>query len=201
MQERSRHTREQVLDAAATEFARHGYTETTMNAVAIRIGMTKGALYGHFASKECIAMALVEQCVSAWSACLHPSRRAPGTPAAETLQELTWALALKMRRDARTRAAIRLIADCPTASGAVAPALAAIHRRLSDLVRQGQEEGAITAAHSPESLTRLFLTYTWGVSRAPSALGDVRSVVQEADWETLLGLLRRPRPVAGGQPR
>ena len=47
-QERARRTREKVLTAAAEVFAVQGYDSTTLNTVAERIAMTKGALYGHF---------------------------------------------------------------------------------------------------------------------------------------------------------
>lgn len=45
-------SREDVLDAAATAFARGGYHGTTMREVAAELDVTAGALYSHFASKE-----------------------------------------------------------------------------------------------------------------------------------------------------
>ncbi|MBC3839994.1 TetR/AcrR family transcriptional regulator [Streptacidiphilus sp. 4-A2] len=52
-QDRGKRTRERVLDAAAEEFAVQGYSRTTINAVAARLGMSKGALYGHFPRSRC----------------------------------------------------------------------------------------------------------------------------------------------------
>ena len=44
--------RKQLLDSALRVFARQGYHETSMNAVANEAGVTKPVLYQHFASKR-----------------------------------------------------------------------------------------------------------------------------------------------------
>ncbi|MFJ6517957.1 TetR family transcriptional regulator [Streptomyces filamentosus] len=72
-QERARRTRERVLDAAAHEFAAHGYAHTTINGVAARLGMTKGALYGHFASKDLLAAALLRYGEETWTRIHSPA--------------------------------------------------------------------------------------------------------------------------------
>lgn len=59
--ERSR----QILDAAVEVFAERGYQAASMDAVAMRVGVTKPVLYDHFGSKEglllgCIARAREE---------------------------------------------------------------------------------------------------------------------------------------------
>lgn len=45
-------TRERILEAAADEFAAHGYGDTTLEQIAARVGITKGAVLRHFGSKE-----------------------------------------------------------------------------------------------------------------------------------------------------
>ncbi len=57
-QARALRTYDRVLDAAAYEFARYGYTNANLQNIADRIRLTKGALYGHFANKEELAAAL-----------------------------------------------------------------------------------------------------------------------------------------------
>ena len=44
--------RRQVLDVGLEVFARHGYHETSMSALAAEAGVTKTVLYQHFASKH-----------------------------------------------------------------------------------------------------------------------------------------------------
>lgn len=61
MQERSRRTREKVLVAASTLFASRGYRATVLSEVSALAGVTTGALYFHFPSKEALARFIVEE--------------------------------------------------------------------------------------------------------------------------------------------
>jgi len=51
-------TRERLLDVALDLFTEKGYDGTSLREIAERLGVTKAALYYHFASKEDILMAL-----------------------------------------------------------------------------------------------------------------------------------------------
>jgi len=52
-------TRDRILDAALLLFAEKGYEATSMREIAEQLGMTKPALYYHFAGKEDIVRALL----------------------------------------------------------------------------------------------------------------------------------------------
>ena len=54
-------TRTKLLDAAAKVFAEKGYDGTSMDDIAGEAGMTKGALYWNFDSKEALFHALLEE--------------------------------------------------------------------------------------------------------------------------------------------
>ncbi|UYM22908.1 TetR/AcrR family transcriptional regulator [Streptomyces albus] len=49
-----------MLEAAATVFAEHGYTAATVADILRTAGVTKGALYFHFDSKEALARGVLE---------------------------------------------------------------------------------------------------------------------------------------------
>ncbi|MEU3612083.1 ScbR family autoregulator-binding transcription factor [Streptomyces sp. NPDC006872] len=59
LQERAVRTRRAVLVAAAAVFAEVGYEAATIAGILARAGVTKGALYFHFASKEELAQAVL----------------------------------------------------------------------------------------------------------------------------------------------
>ncbi|MFJ3026035.1 ScbR family autoregulator-binding transcription factor [Streptomyces tendae] len=59
-QERAVRTRRAVLEAAATVFAEHGYAAATVADILKTAGVTKGALYFHFDSKEALARGILE---------------------------------------------------------------------------------------------------------------------------------------------
>ncbi len=60
-QARSEATRQKILNAAIDLFSAVGYAATGLGEVIERAGMTKGALYHHFDSKEALATAVIEQ--------------------------------------------------------------------------------------------------------------------------------------------
>ena len=59
-QESQARTRTLLLEVAATEFLAHGYTGTSLERVAELAGFSKGAVYGNFAGKEELCLAVLE---------------------------------------------------------------------------------------------------------------------------------------------
>ncbi len=53
--------RQQILDEASRLFLHYGFKKTTVDEIAHRVGISKGALYLHFSSKEAIFMEIGEQ--------------------------------------------------------------------------------------------------------------------------------------------
>jgi AcrR family transcriptional regulator len=60
-QVRSEATRRKILDAAIDVFGEVGYAAAAWGTIIDRTGMTKGALYHHFDSKESLASAIIEE--------------------------------------------------------------------------------------------------------------------------------------------
>ncbi|HTX94540.1 MAG TPA: TetR/AcrR family transcriptional regulator [Mycobacterium sp.] len=60
-QARSEITRQKIIDAAIDSFSEVGYAAAGLGEIIDRAGMTKGALYHHFDSKEALATAIIEQ--------------------------------------------------------------------------------------------------------------------------------------------
>jgi AcrR family transcriptional regulator len=59
--ERREETREQVLAAAASMFARHGFHATSLEAIAEEAGFSRGAVYYNFADKEELFLELLDR--------------------------------------------------------------------------------------------------------------------------------------------
>lgn len=64
-QVRTAETLAKILDAAEATFSEQGFEMTQLEEIAARAGYTRGAIYAHFASKEDLFFALMEQRVLA----------------------------------------------------------------------------------------------------------------------------------------
>ncbi len=60
-QVRTEETQIKILDAAEAVFSEQGFDKTQLEEVAARAGFTRGAIYAHYASKEDLFLALMEQ--------------------------------------------------------------------------------------------------------------------------------------------
>src|SRR5438067_763874 len=77
---------EQILDAAVSVFAEHGFHDASMDEIAERAAVSKPVLYTHFESKDGLYEAILEQ-----SARLMSDRISDSVQAAETPEERVWA--------------------------------------------------------------------------------------------------------------
>lgn len=60
-EEKKARTRAQLIDAAATVFARRGFVASSLDEVADEAGLTKGAVYSNFDSKEELFQAVIDE--------------------------------------------------------------------------------------------------------------------------------------------
>jgi len=60
-QESAARTRARLLDVAEKEFLRRGYAATSLDRIAETAGYSKGAVYGNFASKEELCLAVIDR--------------------------------------------------------------------------------------------------------------------------------------------
>jgi len=108
-QVRSEATRRKILDAAIDVFGEVGYAAAGWNTIIERTGMTKGALYHHFDSKESLASAIIEE---GSETTLVAFRNVCGSssPALENMIHGTFTLANVLSTDKTARAAEQLMA-------------------------------------------------------------------------------------------
>ncbi|MFF1448615.1 TetR family transcriptional regulator [Streptomyces sp. NPDC058274] len=153
-QARSRRTHELVLDAAAAEFARHGYPRANLQHVADRTGLTKGALYGHFASKEELARALTGQLDEVLEK-LVAQDTVDELPARERLRALSCALAERIESDVRINAALRLEMDEVHSAPEPPRLLADLRRLATEVAESAKTEGTLGERPSTAPLADL----------------------------------------------
>ncbi|MFI5660538.1 TetR family transcriptional regulator [Streptomyces sp. NPDC051684] len=162
-QERSHRTREGVLDLAAEEFATVGYQATNLKVVARRLGVTTGALYGHFPSKEALAEELTRQAAADWAEMCARAKEGGDDPR-QLLGTVTCEL---MRRLAtpRFRAALRLAADVrPDAGEGKGDLLARMRGYWVHELRRAERAGQLAPAWHPESAAQVLFALVCGAT-------------------------------------
>jgi AcrR family transcriptional regulator len=151
--------RQQIVDAARTRFASHGFARTSMADIVAESGLSTGAIYRYFTSKQEIVTAVCEE----------GSRSLPD---ALTREAIT-AFLERVRDLARTKGHARLVAQI-YAEAALSQELAtvveqqlAVHRDAvaAMVVGRGREEAARTA--------EAFVALTTGYSLQLAVRGDL----------------------------
>ncbi|NBE54453.1 ScbR family autoregulator-binding transcription factor [Streptomyces boluensis] len=107
MQARSARTRNKLVRAGAELFDRKGYAQATLVQIAESAGLTKGALYFHFASKDALVDDIQEQAQTLLREFAHTHEQR-GTPPVQTLIDLTHLLARTLQQDPVVRASFRI---------------------------------------------------------------------------------------------
>ena len=69
---------EAILLAAAEEFAVHGYKGTSMNSIAMRVGLPKANLHYYFPTKEALYREVVQNIFNIWLHAADSFDKAPG---------------------------------------------------------------------------------------------------------------------------
>jgi AcrR family transcriptional regulator len=65
-QQRGEETRSHILDVAGELFAERGYDATSVAGICARAGVTKGAFYHHFKSKQAVFLELRDRWLVKW---------------------------------------------------------------------------------------------------------------------------------------
>jgi AcrR family transcriptional regulator len=106
-QQRSERTVERLLAAAAEQFAQYGYVRATLADISLRAGVTKGALFFHFATKDEIAVAVQDRGRDVMEGAVLRLGR-DGCSHLQLAVDLTYALGRLLRENVFVRASARI---------------------------------------------------------------------------------------------
>jgi AcrR family transcriptional regulator len=177
-QERSERTRDQILTTAAREFAQGGYAGTSLNAIVRASGLTKGAFYHHFASKQELALATFRHEQLRLLEAIAPA--AEGRPDAVSALRATFReRARVLRDDPSTRAVLTLGAEFRANPDPIfAEQQEAAFDVLEALLQRGQEEGSVRSDIDTRQGAELLFAAVVGmddVSRFVSGFEDLET--------------------------
>jgi len=186
-QERARITREKILLAAADVIRRVGFANATLGDITEAAGVTKGALYFHFVSKEDIAHAVIDAqhrlCRESADAVLAQG----GTPV-ELMMRLCMDLAVRLMHDPIVRAGTRLTADASTFETPLVDPYLYWMATFEALATEAVEAGEFTTAVSPAQFSRVLIPSFTGVQLVSDSFTE-RADLPERIHELWLVLL------------
>ena len=140
--EQSAENRQRILRAAARLFREHGLDGVSIDGIMKDAGMTHGGFYGHFASKDELAFAVIAEqhrrTMAASSAIL-----AEGRPALESLILLSGSLAHQLLEDPVVQAGIRLTTDVASADQPIVEPYEDWFAAIEELIRRAIVEGDV----------------------------------------------------------
>jgi AcrR family transcriptional regulator len=157
--------RQQILDAALVCFDRSGFHRTTMQAIFEEAGLSVGAVYRYFDSKEAIIEAIAEQ-RHAREAELIAEAMAVADPrlALHRLADLYFGWLSDPNEQQRRRVGVQVWAEAVHHAGLRSVVQQGADQRLllTGFLQRAKEQGALPLDADPESITRIYLALFQG---------------------------------------
>jgi AcrR family transcriptional regulator len=196
-QERAERTRQRILEAAAAGFAEHGYDGVSLNELIRRSGLTKGAFYFHFASRDELALATFRHKQRQLAAQIAAAADETATPL-ERLAALLRERARLLERDPTLLVVVRLGIELTMRHGAGSEyaGFAELPLELFEgVVRDGQRRGEVRADLDPRAAAETIFAGVLGIDQAALMLQPRLDVVRRTEWllDLLVPALRKDR--------
>ncbi|MFF3542812.1 ScbR family autoregulator-binding transcription factor [Streptomyces platensis] len=170
-QDRAIRTRRLILEAAASVFDDLGYDRATIAEVLERAGVTKGALYFHFASKEQLALAVLDEHVL--DIAVEPQKI--------KLQEFVdsgQVLAYRLRSDPIQRGAARLAVEQGSNHLDRKQSMLAWTRFVVELLNQARDRGEVMESVVVPETAELFVGAFAGIQLMSHAMTNQADLSQ-----------------------
>lgn len=167
--------RQQILDAARTCFARNGFHATSMQDVISEAGLSVGAFYRYFKSKEDLVTAIAEQVIGMVSGMLDEIRAAdPPPPIEDVMRRLLQTIDPQFGPDGVFPMALQVWAESlrnPQLAEFVRGVYSKIRGHFDDIARDQQAAGRLRADADPEAVGAVLFSMVPGYALQRVLLG------------------------------
>ncbi|MFD5897773.1 ScbR family autoregulator-binding transcription factor [Streptomyces sp. NPDC060366] len=187
MQGRAKATRRSLLEAAAQLFEERGYAGTSISDISALSGRTSGAIYFHYACKENLALAVMEELFDTWPALIRRHREAD-IPALEKLVALSFSVARAFRDDVVVRGGSRLWAERKSVDASLPSPFEGWIETVVGLLEEAGREGVLTPSVIPRKAGNVVVYAFFGLHMVSDAL-DGREQIEERLHDLWLLLL------------
>lgn len=199
-EEQRQHTTETILACALDLFVGNGYRATTIDVIAAKAGVTKGAIYFYFRTKEAILLTLLEQAEEYVVAPIESHLAEAGPKADDKFVRFIHSQSqLGVTRPQHVLLLILVSIEFRGAGNDIEARVRAIYRRLyghiEQIIQLGQSQGIFRRDLASPELTAVVMAGHDGVLiewyRRPDELTG-RKLARALRATLLNGLLQRP---------
>jgi TetR/AcrR family transcriptional regulator, transcriptional repressor of aconitase len=182
--------RDQILSAARRCFLRDGFHATSMHDLFAEAGLSSGAVYRYFASKDDVIIAIAEENIRDFVAMVHDvASRQPGRPVGTVLADMVMILKAKDAEYGLAKLAVLAWSESlrnPALAGRFAELFAQIRVDLTEIVRNQQRAGNLPSQVDAEAMAAVFLSIVPGsvlqlATLGPAAVDGIPAAA-EALW-------------------
>jgi TetR/AcrR family transcriptional regulator, transcriptional repressor for nem operon len=188
-------TRQQLLHAAAHQFARRAYHDVGLDDVLAEAELTKGAMYFHFRSKHALALAVIEVHAARAREVAGEllTRKLSGL---ETLIDFSYQLAVQDITEDTTRAGLNLLEPIGRLDGLQLNLLNACTQCLAGIVERAVAERDIFDTWNPQDVGHLLISIYIGL-RQTSNLDEAEQFLRDLEkaWALVLAGTVRPERI------
>jgi len=184
-QARAEITRRRIIDSAIDLFAEVGYGETGLAEIVKRADVTKGAFYYHFASKEAVAVAIIEE---TQAKIVDAANQAAGgaEPGPESVITKTFGIARLAKSDRSIGIGKELARSLTQISDAGRTAFEVWTADFVGGVQKAAAQGELLDDVDPDEVGEAIWVSVLGTDLLSNALGDDQTTRLAEVWEVLL---------------
>lgn len=188
-QQRAIDTRRNALRGAAVVIDRRGYEAATISEMVQESGITKGALYFHFASKEAVAEAIIAE-QGEWLS----EQLAHGTAPVQMVVDLSYAFVDALLSDPLMRASIRMTIDRAAGPDVVAQGYSTWIRAVESLLVRARAAGTLAGSTRPADCAYVITSAITGLQLTSDALSRRADLAQRVEhfWRLFVPAMVRP---------
>lgn len=176
-QQRAIDTRRNALRGAAAVIERRGYEGATIAEIVAESGITKGALYFHFASKEALAEAIIAE-QGTWLS----ERRPSDGPPVQTVVDLSYQFVDALLTDPLMRASIRMTVDRAADPEVIAAGYSGWIAGVGALLEEAQHAGTLHPHLDPDRTAYTLTSTVTGLQLTSEALTGRSDLAERVEY-------------------
>lgn len=163
MQQRSEETRSRIMDSAIKLFSSHGYNKASVDDICAEAGISKGAFYHHFESKQALFLALLDGWLQTIDRSIEASK---DKTAPETFMQMTEAFPYLFESAGEglpmfLEFSLQASRDKKVWEASIAP-YRRYHKYFTSLIKKGVEEGSFVDV-DPDLTARMIVATAMGL--------------------------------------